>query len=156
MNPLKPLYITLLLLEAVQVVFLWLHDWIPVGRLNNVAAIRREDTSARLTVVTLIQAVPFTLGLVFTALFFAGPAPLWVMRWLWISYGVLFLGQLRAWWIPYLFVPDPKRAARYQIIFANTHSFLPERHGMVPNTFHILLHLSTLATLVVLATLQWK
>jgi hypothetical protein len=35
-------------------------------------------------------------------------------------------------------------------MFGNTHSFLPQRNGMVPNTAHILLHVATLATLVVL------
>jgi hypothetical protein len=35
-------------------------------------------------------------------------------------------------------------------MFGNTHSFLPKRTGMVPNTAHILLHVATLATLMVL------
>jgi hypothetical protein len=67
-----------------------------------------------------------------------------------VSYGLLFIGQIRAWWIPYLFRPEPERAARYQIMFGKTHSFLPSRNGMVPNTAHILLHLATAATLIVL------
>jgi hypothetical protein len=33
------------------------------------------------------------------------------------SYGVIFAGQLRAWGLPYLFHPEAKRAARYQIMF---------------------------------------
>jgi hypothetical protein len=67
-----------------------------------------------------------------------------------VSYTLLFLGQIRAWWIPYLLRPEPTRAARYQIMFGNTHSFLPSRNGMVPNTAHILLHLATAATLIFL------
>jgi hypothetical protein len=35
-------------------------------------------------------------------------------------------------------------------MFGNTHSFLPQRNGLVPNTAHILLHLSTVATLICL------
>jgi len=57
---------------------------------------------------------------------------------------------LWAWWLPYFFGPDARRAARYQLAFGRTHSFLPLRRGIVPNTLHILLHLSTLATLLVL------
>jgi AraC-like DNA-binding protein len=34
----------------------------------------------------------------------------------------------------------------YQIMFGKTHSFLPVRNGMVPNTAHILLHLAAAAT----------
>jgi hypothetical protein len=35
-------------------------------------------------------------------------------------------------------------------MFGKTYSFLPVRNGMVPNTAHILLHLATAATLIVL------
>jgi hypothetical protein len=52
--------------------------------------------------------------------------------------------------VPYLVKAEPARAQRYQQMFGNTHSFLRPRNGMVPNTAHILLHLATAATLVVL------
>jgi len=38
-------------------------------------------------------------------------------------------------------------------MFAATHAFLPERNGIRPNTLHVILHLATLATLLVLAVL---
>ena len=69
---------------------------------------------------------------------------------LWITYGFFIFGMLRAWWIPYLLIPDPARAARYQIIFANTHTFLPKRNGMAPDTLHTLFHLVTVATVIAL------
>jgi hypothetical protein len=62
----------------------------------------------------------------------------------------VFVGELRAWWVSCLFSPEPKRAARYQIIFGKTHTFLPVRNGLVPNTAHFLLHIATLFTLVLL------
>jgi len=142
--------IILLLLQGFQVLFLWIHDWIPLGKLNDIAAVRGQDTRTRLLVVTLIQSVPFSIGLFYSLLYFKKPYPHWLNNWLWISYGLLFIGQLRAWWIPYLFVVEPERAARYRIMFGNTHSFLPQRNGLVPNTAHILLHLSTAALLVLL------
>lgn len=104
----------------------------------------------RLVTVTLVQSVPWTIGLCFSLLYFRRPYPDWLYDWLVISYGLLFIGQIRAWWIPYHFRPEPKRAARYQIMFGKTHSFLPTRNGMVPNTAHILLHWATAATLIVL------
>jgi hypothetical protein len=140
----------LLVLQLCQVVFLWFHDWIPLGRLNDVRAVRSQDTSLRLIAVTLIQSVPFTFGLLFSVLNFGRPYPHWLYMWLWISYGLIFVGQLRAWWIPYLFHSEPARAARYQIMFGNTHRFLPLRNGLVPNTAHIMLHLATAATLLTL------
>ena len=69
---------------------------------------------------------------------------------LWISYGLLFLAEIRAWWWPYLVRPDPVRAARYQTLFGSTHAFLPRRHGVVPNTVHVVLQGLTAATLLVL------
>jgi hypothetical protein len=33
-------------------------------------------------------------------------------------------GQIRAWWIPYLFRPKRERAARYQIMFRQNAFFL--------------------------------
>jgi hypothetical protein len=152
------LELLLLALQAFQVAFLWTHDWIPLGRLNDVAAVRRQDPLPRLIqdplprliIVTLIQSVPFTIGLIFSAKFLGHAYPHWLTNWLWISYSILFIGQLRAWWLPYLLRPEPERAARYQHMFGNTHSFLPHRNGLVPNTAHIALHLATAATLVVL------
>jgi len=137
-------------LQAGQVVFLWIHDWIPLGRLNDVVAVRSQDTLKRLGIVTLVQSAPFTIGLYFSVLNFGHKYPEWLNSWLEISYAVQLVGQLRAWWIPYLFRADPERAERYRIMFGNTHSFLPIRNGMVPNTAHIMLHLATVATLVVL------
>ena len=140
----------LLALQAFQVVFLWVHDWIPLGRLNDVAAVRSQDTLQRLVIVTLVQGVPWTIGLFFSAWYLGQPYPSWLVSWLWISYSLLFIGQLRAWWVPYLLKPEPQRAERFQKMFGNTHSFLPVRNGIVPNTAHILLHSSTAATLLVL------
>ncbi len=140
----------LVALQAFQVLFLWTHDWVPLGRLNDVVAVKSQDTWARLMRVTLIQSVPYTVGLAACLVYLRQPYPGWLRDWLAISYGLLFLGQLRAWWLPYLVRPEPQRAARYRIMFGRTHSFLPERNGVTPNTAHLLLHVATLATLALL------
>jgi hypothetical protein len=142
--------ILLLGLQTFQVLYLAIHDWLPLGVLNDVAAVRSQDTRQRLITVTLIQTIPFAIGLFFTARYLHQPWPHWLHYWLWISYTVLLLGQLRAWWIPYLFIPEPDRAARYKIMFGRTHTFLPYRNGLAPNTAHILLHIATAATLITL------
>jgi hypothetical protein len=141
----------LVALQALQVAFLWLHDWVPLAPLNDVLAVRAVDGTSRLARVTLIQAVPYTVGLVFSVAGLAHGVAGWVWWWLWISYGLLFAGELRAWWLPYLVRPEPERAARYRDLFGRTHAFLPQRNGMTPNTLHVALHASTAATLVVLA-----
>jgi len=133
-----------------QVFFLWTHDWLPLGSLNDVVAVKSQDSTTRLVAVTLIQSSPFTMGLIFCLIYLRHPYPHWLDMWLIVSYTVLFVGQLRAWWVPYLVRPEPQRAARYQIMFGKTHSFLPVRNGLVPNTAHLLLHIATLLTLVLL------
>lgn len=141
----------LIVLQIFQVLFLALHDWVPLGRLNNVAAAKSENPGGRLLWTTIVSTVPYLIGLVFSVRDAGHPYPDWLMMWLWISYVLLFLGALRAWWIPYLVLPNPARAARYRVMFANTTAFLPERNGITPNTLHIIFHVSVLATLVLLA-----
>jgi hypothetical protein len=140
----------LISLQTCQVLFLAIHDWVPIGKLNDVSAVKSQDTNSRLVLVTLIQTLPFAFGLACSVKQFGRPYPIWLMQWLFISYLVLLIGQLRAWWLPYLFRPEPKRAERYRVMFARTHSFLPERNGITPNTAHVLLHAATFLTLCVL------
>lgn len=141
----------LLALETFQVAFLLLHDWVPLGSLNDVEAVGRLDSLSKRVQVTLYSALPYLFGLAFSCIYASAPRyPGWVRSWLWWSYGLLFAGQLWAWWIPYLVRPDRERAARYQGLFGKTHSFLPARNGIVPNTLHLILHVSTVATLLLL------
>jgi hypothetical protein len=41
----------LLALQVLQIVFLWVHDWIPLGRLNEVIAVRGQNTLGRLVML---------------------------------------------------------------------------------------------------------
>jgi hypothetical protein len=137
-------------LQAFQVLFLAIHDWVPLGRLNDIAAVRKEISTRGLVITTIIQTAFFAVGLFLSAHFYHQKYPGWLIRWLWISYVILFIGEIQAWWNPYLIKADPKRAERYQRMFGNTHTFLPTRNGIAPNTAHVLLHLVTVATLLVL------
>jgi hypothetical protein len=137
----------LITLQAFVTAFLLLHDWIPLGRLNNLAAMRGEDSLGRRIWVTLLLALPAAIGLYFSAERFGRPYPQWLWMLLWITYGLLLLGLLSAWWVPYLLAPDRERAERYKVIFAGTHSFLPERNGITPNTLHVLFHAATVGVL---------
>ncbi len=141
----------LVIVQAVQVLFLWTHDWIPLGRLNDVAAVRRADSTARLVTITVLQSLPFTVLLALSAAHLGEPRPHALTLALWIAYSVLLAGELRGWWWPYLVQPDPGRAARYHTMFGRTHAFLPVRNGLVPNTAHVALHAFTVLTLILLA-----
>jgi hypothetical protein len=145
-----PLEIAFLALQAFNVAFLLFHDFVPLGRLNNLAAIRSQDTLLHRVVVSLLGGVPAAVGLLFSAKYFGRSYPDWLEMWLWITYGLFLFGMLRAWWIPYLVRPDAERAARYQIIFAGTHSFLPRRNGIVPDTLHTVFHVAVVATSLII------
>ena len=90
----RPTELELLALQAFQVLFLWLHDWVRLGKLNDVAAVRQQDSLARLVRVTLIQSIPFTIGFLFSLRYFGLPYPHWLYLWLCISYSLIFIGQM--------------------------------------------------------------
>ncbi|MBD5657405.1 MAG: hypothetical protein IAI50_19815 [Candidatus Eremiobacteraeota bacterium] len=89
-------------------------------------------------------------------MFFGRRFPGWLFWELWIFYAIAVYGSLKAWWIPYLFRPDPERAARYRTMYANTHAFLPERNGITPNTLHVVFDVVTIGILIVLAALSFR
>ena len=141
-----------IVLQALVTIFLLFHDWIPLGRLNNLDAIHRLDQNsrARMIFVTLLPTIPTAICLDGSLRYRAQPYPGWLTITLWVTYVTLLIGLLQAWWIPYLLRPDPKRAARYQVMFAGTHSFLPHRNGIAPDTLHTVFHLTVVATVVML------
>jgi hypothetical protein len=143
----------LLGLQIFHVAFLALHDWMPLGRLNDVKAVRTENPRGKLLLGTVISTAPFAVGLAASWRHLHGPYPGWLWYLLWIAYVLLFVGELEAWWIPYLRGTSAERVERYKAMFGKTLAFLPEHHGIVPNALHVVLHIATLATLIVLGIL---
>ena len=140
----------LLALQCFVALFVGLHNWIPLGRLNDVKAARAEFPGSKLLTVTLIIFTPVAIGLVGSAVYFGRVYPGWLLWWLWIFYGLVCYGALKEWWIPYFSQPTPERVARNQAMYGATHAFLPERNGIRPNTLHVILDLVTLAILIAL------
>lgn len=137
-------------LQSLQFLILLLHDWIPLGSLTDVAAVRRMNKLKHLLIGTAVTSVPVAWALWRSIANFGHPYPHGLKIGLWLIYGILFVGELQSWWIPYVFGASPEKVQRFQELFGRTHAFLPVRHGIVPNTFHVLLHLATVATLLVL------
>ena len=153
----SPLIATLIALQTFVVLFIALHDWVPLGSLNDVKAVQAADSTTRLVTVTVLSTLPFAVALA-GSIYYGDHALIhgWLFWWLWISYVAALYGLLRAWWIPYLFVPNPVRAARYQAMFGRTHAFLPAHNGIRPNTLHVILHLVIVAIVVLLATMTFS
>jgi hypothetical protein len=134
------------------VLFIAFHDWIPLGKLNNLAGIRSVDSLAKRVIVTALSTLPFAICLAGCIYYASTTFPEWLNWFLWLSYGFGLYGMLRAWYIPYLLIADPARAARYQQRFDKTHAFLPSRNGIRPDTLHVGFH----AVYLVLVTLLVK
>jgi hypothetical protein len=144
------LWPVLVALQIFQLLFLLLHDWVPLGNLNNVSAFQKSTTAPQKALSLLVPSIPVVIGLGFTLRSTAHAPSISFRIALSAVYGFLFLGELEAWWIPYGFGTSAERAARYRTLFAGTHSFLSSRHGITPNTLHVALHAATLATLILI------
>ena len=84
--------VVLLALQCFVVLFVALHNWIPLGTLNNVKGVRVEFPTGKLLVTTLINFTPFAIGLAATAFYFGRVYPGWVFWWLWITYALACYG----------------------------------------------------------------
>lgn len=142
-----------LLCQAYVVLFIALHDWLPLGSLNNLTGIRAVDGRMQLLRTTVLSTLPFAIALAGSIHFSSAHFPMWLMLVLWGTYGAGFYGVLRAWYLPYLVYSDPARAARYRERFAGTHAFLPERNGIRPDTLHVTFHAVMVALIVLLCVL---
>jgi hypothetical protein len=140
-------------LQGFQLVILLFHDWIPLGSLNDVRAVRQANPGARVLVGTLISSLPPGVAFALSVTHLGRAYPHWLVLTLWCIYGFLFVGELEAWWVPYFFGSSIKRVERYRAMFGSTKAFLPPRNGIIPNTLHCCLHIATLATLIVLTRL---
>jgi hypothetical protein len=145
----------LIVMQGFVVLFIAVHDWVPLGRLNNLSGIRAADPAWKRALATALSTLPFAIGLAGTLMRGQEALTGWVFWWLWISYAACWYGALRSWWIPYLLAPDPVRAERYRTRFAGTLAFLPERNGVRPDALHVTLHLVVLGILVLLGMMTW-
>jgi hypothetical protein len=148
--------IAFLLCQLYIVLFVALHDWLPLRSLNNLAGIRAVDTRMQLLRTTALSTLPFAVGLAGSVYHSTTHFPTWLMWLLWITYGAGLYGVLRAWYLPYLVYSDPARAARYRERFADTHAFLPARNGIRPDTLHVTFHAVLLALIVLLFVLTFS
>ena len=135
-------------LQAWFMLFVALHDWVPLGRLTNRAGVRGVDSTGRLVWTTVWSTAPFALGLAWCVRY--APWPGWLVTYLWVIYWLAFGGAMMSWWVPYLFGATEEKKTRFRQRFAGTMSFLPERNGIRPDTLHVVFHASLLAILVLL------
>jgi hypothetical protein len=141
-----------LALLAYTFLFLTLHDWVPLGRLNDLPALRSQRSlRARVLASGLMGAFS---GWALYLNWSQSPHPSGDTRWYTFILFALFVpGMLRAWWIPYLFGVglSEEFIANYKVMFGNTITLLPRRHGITVDLLHMTFHLVVLVTLAIAA-----
>lgn len=137
--------------------FMLVHDWVPMGSLNNVDAIRNVHSRRALITMTSINVGQIFILLSLVLFFIGRKYPIWISIWLVIHPTIIFIGALFSWWIPYLFgYGAEEKANDYNMMFGDTHSFLPIMNGIVPNTLHTLFHLTLLFCILLTCFIIYK
>ena len=135
-------YIFILLFMIVQ-------DLVPLGALNDIEAIASVESFNEIIVTMLIGAVKKLRILCGVVLFICKIYTLFVIIWLLVHPTCILLGAIMSWWIPYLLgTGTEEKVERFNIMFGNTHSFLPIMNGIVPNTLHTMFHLVLLICII--------
>lgn len=132
-----------LVLQCVLFFFMALHDWIDIPPFTDLAALKKVHSFKFRLISSLVNASLVMIPIIITIFYLSSLFPLWAILLFIIIYGLLTIGTIAAWWIPYL-------GGRYWIHgnkagfeeYRNTHSFLPKRgENVVPNTLHVILHI---------------
>ncbi|GAA0339456.1 hypothetical protein GCM10008967_32230 [Bacillus carboniphilus] len=130
-------------------IFMIVQDWVPLGTLNDVQAVKAEHSFNQLVTITLINVAQILLLMGLVVIFMGKRYPIWVKFWLIIHQVCIFAGVLISWWIPYFFgYGAEQKVEEYKQMFGETHSFLPVMNGIVPNTLHFLFHITLLLCII--------
>jgi len=127
-------------LQVVLFFFMALHDWIHLPPLTDIRALEKLHSAKFRLTWSIINGLMVLIPLLLTWLY-QPQFPLWVLIVLVSAYGLMTIGTLFAWWIPYFFGSSAEHKAGFAE-YHSTHHFLPPRgDNVIPNTFHVLLHL---------------
>lgn len=135
--------------QAIVLIFIIAHDWVPLGPLNDVATLKTSPRVRGMKIRTATNSLLVAAALILSILWWSEPYPLAVRIAFVAIYALLFAAEIVAWWVPYFFGASPRRTKAIQSMFARTHSLLPRRPDrIVPNTAHLMLHAMMLAALL--------
>ncbi len=129
-----------IILQVVLLLFMTFHDWVHLPRLLDMGEMEKHSTKLGRVINSfiffLLIAVPLCLTWVYQPHY-----PLWVKIVLVSIYGLLTMGTIFSWWVPYFFGSSDQQKKGFAE-YKKTHHFLPARgDNVIPNTFHVILHL---------------
>ncbi len=149
---LNPVFLALLVWHFL---FLTLHDWLPLGRWNDLAALRSQRSLRARAIASLSMGL--LAGIALYLNWTQSPNPSHGTRlYTLLLYAFMLAGLLRAWWLPYWFGIglSSKRVDEYKGMFGNTVTWFPVRNGITVNALHTVWHVTDMVT-VVLAAIRY-
>lgn len=124
-----------------------LHDWIHFPPLTDIRELEKHSSKTGRLINSIIFAILILIPLFLT--WFYRTNFLWVLITIVSIYGILSLGTIVAWWMPYFFGSSEKHKADFAE-YAHTHHFLPRRgDNVIPNTLHVILHIQIWTCLII-------
>lgn len=129
-------------IQFVLLAFMLFHDWISIPPLNDIEALKTNDSTFYRVLGSLINGLFVLIPLILTIIFFDhNHVPFSIALIVFSFYFVLTLGTIFSWWLPYIFGSSKTLKEAFSK-FKNTHHFLPARgDNIVPNTLHVILHI---------------
>ncbi len=129
------------LVQALTALLLAFHDWVHIPPLTDIRALEKLHSKKFRLFGSVLNVTIVLLPLGACLYYLPGPVPLWVKILAVAMYGLLTIGTIAAWWVPYFFGSSAEHKAGFAE-YAPTHRFLPARgDNVVPNTFHVIMHL---------------
>jgi hypothetical protein len=137
-----------IVLQCVLLFFMLFHDWISIPPFNDVAALKKADSTYKRLLGSAINGITVLIPLILTLAYFRnGDIALGANIAILVFYAILTVGTILSWWVPHFFGSSKKHKQQFRK-FKNTHHFLPARKdNVVPNTLHVVLHLQVWACL---------
>lgn len=132
-----------LIIQVILLLFMAFHDWVDIPPFTDLPALKKAHSFKFRLAGSCINAILVFIPLIITFSYRACLSPFGIRLLIAAIYGLLTIGTISAWWIPYF-------GGRYWIHgnragfeeYRNTHSFLPARgNNIVPNTLHVILHI---------------
>lgn len=128
-----------IVLQLILLFFMTFHDWVHLPPLTNIRDLEKNSTQLgrfiNSTLFFFLIFIPLMLTITYQSNF-----PIWVLIVLISFYGLLTLGTIFSWWVPYFFGSSDQHRMNFAE-YKNTHHFLPAiSNNIIPNTLHVILH----------------
>jgi hypothetical protein len=134
------LFIIFITLQLSLLFIMAFHDWIEIKPFTDIQALAQHHTIKNRLIASTIYSITVLIPLLLT-LWYQPTVPLAACWCIIIMYGLLTIGTIASWWIPYIFGSSAKHKEDFAE-YRNTHAFLPKRgDNVIPNTLHCILHL---------------